>query len=382
MKWLLILVPLGLVAQTGTNAISNHAKAATAYMQAGDFAAAERENRIIVRLQPGLAEAHVNLGLSCFLQRHYLDAAGAFETGLKLNASLDNAKLFLGLSEFKLNKVSAAVPPLQQYVSRQPADFQGQYYLGLSYLSLERWSNAREALAAASRINSRNVDVLYHLAQTYIEEARKDQSKASELAGRYQNAVDRISEIDPNSFRLAQLRAAIYERDGKKASAIAELEKIFENDPNARGLHYTLGCLYMEQHDYTRALQQFQDEQQLDTPYFRTDLQIGHTYLALEEPSKALPFLEKALQLEPANDGVILVDFGRAYRLMNQPAKSVAAYERAIAKGQRTAAVYYQLAMESKKAGNLTRSSEALTMSQKLRAGGQESQASPTSSSP
>lgn len=373
------LLATGLSAQIDTVTISNHAKAVSAYMQAGNYSAAERENLIIVRLQPQMAEAYVNLGLSRFLQKHYSDALVAFDKGLKLNPELANARLFSGMSEFKLNRPSAAIPLLTQYVAARPADFEGQYYLGLSYLTLERFSEARSALNAAARIDNRSVDVFYHLAQTSLEEARKDPGKAEELAGLYQSAVERISEIDPDSFRLAQLRAAVDESEGKKADAIAELEAIFERDPNARGLHYTLGCLYLEQRDYKRALEQFEAEQKLDSPYFRTDLQIGHVYLALEKPALAIPFLEKALTIDPQNDGIIWVDFGRAYRLLNQPARAVAAYEKAIVKGQGTSAVYYQLAIEAKKAGNLSRSSYALAMSRKLRSEDDKSSALPVS---
>jgi tetratricopeptide (TPR) repeat protein len=90
-------------------------------------------------------------------------------------------------------------------------------------------------------------------------------------------------------------------------------------------------------------------------------------YLALEKPADALPVLERALKIEPESSGLVWVDIGRAYRLENRADEAVKAFEQAITLGQRKASVYYQLAVAAKKSGNLTRSREALEMSQRLR---------------
>src|SRR6185312_1086272 len=113
MRWLLILGALCLYAQDDD--LARHAESAAAAMQSGNYAAAEQENRTIVRLRPQMPEAEMNLGLSCFLQKKYGEAIRAFEAGLRLSASLDNAKLFLGISRFKLNEPSIALPPLLAY---------------------------------------------------------------------------------------------------------------------------------------------------------------------------------------------------------------------------------------------------------------------------
>ena len=367
MRWLVVLVALRLFAQDDDATLARHAELAASALQSGDYAKAEQENRAILRLRPDLAEADMNLGLSCFLQKKYLEAITAFNAGLKLKPDMANAKLFLGISRFNLNQVSEAVPPLQAYVAGRPDDLQGEYYLGLSYLVLEKYGEAEQYLTKARRIDARNVDVLYHLAQAYLGEAKQNPARRAELAGPYEEAIGAIAAIDPNSFRLAQLRAGLDEADGKKAEAIGELEQLLAHDPRAGGLHYTLGCLYMEGRDYHKARDQFVAELQLDSPYPRTSLQLGHVYIALEEPQQALPLLRKALATEPQSGGMIWVDMGRAYRLMNQPEKAVSAFEKAISLGQKTSSVYYQLAIEARKAGDAEKSKNALAMSQKLR---------------
>src|SRR5262245_20576908 len=138
MRWLLLFIAaLSLFAQDD-DALARHASAASAAMQAGNYAAAENHNRSILRLNPQLAEAQTNLGLSCFLQKKYEEAIRAFEAGLKTKPEMANAWLFLGIAQFNLNQCSRAVPALKRYTAMQPGDFQGHYFLGLSFLSLAR----------------------------------------------------------------------------------------------------------------------------------------------------------------------------------------------------------------------------------------------------
>jgi tetratricopeptide (TPR) repeat protein len=179
--------------------------------------------------------------------------------------------------------------------------------------------------------------------------------------------VARISEIDPGSYRLAQLRAGAYAADGKKTEAISELETLLEHDPRASGLHYTLGCLYIEQRRYDKALVQFLAEIRLDGPYPRTYMQLGHVYVEMQKPAEALPMLQRALENDPASSGTTWVEMGRAYRIMNQPDKSVTAFQKALLNGERNSSVYYQLAMAAKVAGNSELFREALAKSKQLR---------------
>ena len=367
MRFLVLLAAICLTAQDDEELVARHAASASESMRAGDYVSAERMNRAIIRLRPRLAEAQVNLGLSLFLQKKYGDAIGAFEHGLHLKPELANAWLFLGICEFNVNRPRLAIPALRKFTTQTPGDFQGQYFLGLSYLALEQYPEATKPLMAARVIDPGNVDVRYHLAQTYLGQARKDPAKIDSLSRLYEETVKDLAAINPQSFRIAQLRAGYFEASGKRPEAIGELEKLLQHDPKVRGLHYTLGCLYTEARQYDKALQQFDAEMGLDAPYPRTYLQLGHVYLALEKPSQALPLLEKAIQTEPESAGLVWVDIGRTYRALNRAGKAVTSYEEAIKLGEGNASVYYQLAMAARSAGDLRRSREALEISQRLR---------------
>jgi tetratricopeptide (TPR) repeat protein len=367
MRWLVLFAAIRLLAQDEEDLVSRHAASAGEAMRAGDYPSAEKHNRALLRLRPKLAEAEVNLGLSLFLQKKYEEAVGAFEHGLKIKPEMANAWLFLGICRFNMNRPREAIPALRKFTAYRPEDIQGQYFLGLAHLTLEQYQESASALLAARAIDSRNVDVLYHLAQSYLGEARREPAKLKSLSQLYEDAVKEIAGIDPQSFRIAQLRAGYYEAAGKKQEAIRELETLLEHDPKARGLHYTLGCLYIEGRQYDKALEQLNAEMSLDAPYPRTYFQLGHVYVALEKPAQALPLFRKAIQVEPESASLVWVDIGRAYRALNQADKAASSFEKAIELGERNASVYYQLAMAAKSAGDSKRSREALEISQRLR---------------
>jgi tetratricopeptide (TPR) repeat protein len=105
----------------------------------------------------------------------------------------------------------------------------------------------------------------------------------------------------------------------------------------------------------------------LDNPEPRTYLQLGHTYIALNDSQAALVALQKATVVTPDAAGVAWVEIGRTYRQLDRPKEAVAAFEKGIELGERTSNVYYQLGLEARKSGDIDRARQALTMSQKLR---------------
>lgn len=375
MRSLVFIAAVSLFAQDIDDRVARLAVSASDAMQAGDYAAAEKHNRELIRLRPRLAEARVNLGLSLFLQKEYQNAIGAFADGLRLNPAMASAWLFTGISQFNLNRPREALVALAKFTVQHPEDVQGQYFSGLAHLSLEQYPEATKALLAARALDPRNIDVLYHLAQSYLGQARKNPAGMDSLSRSYEDVVKQIGALDPGSFRIAQLRAGYFEATGATAEAIGELEALLRSDPRVRGLHYTLGCLYTESRQYGKALEQFDKEMSLDAPYPRTYFQLGHVYVALEKPAQALPLLLKAVQVEPESAGLVWVDIGRAYRLLDDPRQASVSFEKAIALGERSASVYYQLSMAARRAGDAQRSREALEMSQRLR--GEENSKNP-----
>lgn len=347
------------------DAVADHAAAAAAATSRGDFGSAEAHNRAIVKLDPRLAEAHINLGLSLFSQRKYIDAVTAFHAGLERKPELWNGWLFLGIAELNRNRLEQAVPPLEKYTAARGSDHQGHYYLGLALLGLERFREAEAALGRARELDRNNVDVLYHLAQSYLGQARAGRDR-DRLQQAYEDSLRRIAAVDPSSIRLAQLRAGYHQALGETAKARAELETIVARGARVRGLRYTLGCLYIESRDYEKAVAELEAELRLDAPWPRTHLQLGHAYVELGKVEKALPALEAAREAEPAN-GTVWFELGRAHSAAHAGGPAIEAFRKAIALGDRRSNVYYRLAIALRQTGQGAEAQQAMAESERLR---------------
>jgi superkiller protein 3 len=274
-----------------------------------------------------------------------------------------NAWLFLGISLFDSTKPSEALPSLRRYTSLQPGDAQGHSYLGMSLASLEQYQEAAQELSEARKIEPRNTEVLYHLAECYLHMAQSKGADVKELQAAFQRTVGEIAAVDPDSVRLYQLKAGYYEAEGDSDKAIQELEVAVKSRPHVQGVYYTLGCLYSEKYRYEEALAQFHAELELDSPYPRTYLQIGHIYTQQHQPDEALSFLAKATQMEPES-GVPWVEMGRVYYMKDQYDKAASAFERAIKLGDKTASTYLLLSRAYRKMGKLDLAQQAAARSE------------------
>jgi tetratricopeptide (TPR) repeat protein len=340
-------------------------EAAQTELEAGHYAVAEKDYQAIVAAHPRMAAAWVDLGISCFLQKKYQAAREALEQGLKLDPGMANGWLMLGISDFNLYRPEDAVGPLNQFIAKRPDDLQGHYYLGLSLLSLGRYPQAEQSLIAARRIAPRNVDVLYHLAECYLHEAQETRRDQIELRKKFERTVQEIAAIDPHSFRIGQLQAGYYEASGQNRKAIHELKILLKHDPKVSGLHYTLGCLYMEQRRYAPALSELQKELLLDLPYPRTFLQMGHIYVEEHQPERALPYLEKAVQID-SEKAISWVELGRAYEEMGQLEKAAGALQKGIQLGDQKASTYFVLGRVYRKLGRQDLARAAIEKSEQL----------------
>src|SRR5439155_18539721 len=280
-----------------------------------------------------------------------------------LQPEMANAWLFLGISLFDLNEPDKAVVALRRYTSLRRDDAEGRYYLGISLVSLESFAEAAQELSEARRLDPRNTDILYHLAQCYLHLAQAKGADVRSLRAAFERTAGEIAAIDPASVRLRQLQAGFYEANGDSDKAIRELEEAVKSRPHVQGLYYTLGCLYLKEYRYDRALEAFNSELALDSPYPRTYLQMGHVYTDRHQPWKAIPFVEKATRAEPES-GKPWVEMGRAYLMMNQFDRAAAALEKAIKLSDKRASTYFILSTAYRRMGKLDLAQQAVRHSE------------------
>src|SRR2546423_613337 len=193
-----------------------HLEAAKRAQAAQDFTRAVEEYKKALSLDPaGAAEIYQNLGLVYHLQSRYQDAIPSFEKALNLQPNLWASHLFLGIGLYKTNQFSRALPPLRKALELDPqnAELEGRFWVGVTHLALHQYPEAIAALERRLERTPKDVEVLYNLLQAHNQYSAKLLKQASGEAdpaytqGKYHaelaaKILQRVTEIDPNSYRL------------------------------------------------------------------------------------------------------------------------------------------------------------------------------------
>ena len=306
------------------------------YFQEGEKALAEKRladaakaYEKLSRLDSKTAEVQAKLGLIYYQQGRFAEAVPVFRQALKLKPGLSNVDILLAMCHSELGHYAEALPGLEKGFQRPPdADVRRSIGLQLqrSYVGLQHHHQAAEVALELSRLYPEDPEVLYHAGRLYGDFAYMSMRKLSQVA--------------PDSVWMHQAAGEAHESQGHYDLAIGEYRKVLAMDPGRPGIHFRLGRVLLARPQGARsqdeALKEFAQELQFDPTnaaaayeageihrkigqldnaqnYFRIAVEeypdfeearigLGRVLIALKQPEKAFPHLEKALSLNPENE--------------------------------------------------------------------------------
>lgn len=239
-----------LVAFAVTPEVERHFLSAQQAQANKDFATAETEYKEVLKLDPGFAEAHLNLGLVYQMDGRIREAMGEFRSTLKLKPGLGAANLFLGIDYAKRGEGAAAIPYLEAAAEEQP----------------------------------RNIEVMYLLGQAY------------EHLGKAEVAA--LKKTLPDSLRGEQLVAESYATSNDWPSAVAHFQNALAKAPNFPGLHLELGEVYLHAGKVKQARAEFDQELRRHPASVRADVRLGEAKLLDGDMKGGLDDLSRALAVD------------------------------------------------------------------------------------
>ncbi len=149
---------------------------------------------------------------------------------------------------------------------------------------------------------------------------------ASVVAGAQQSA------LAPADYQFIETRfraARTLEQNGELANAASEYRAILERYPTAvPRVYHNLGLVYYYQRDYLNAIDAFETGIDLDRTMVGSRLFLGVSYLNVERPERALPYLEAAHNLQPTFESAL--HLGQAYAANLRYGEAVQAYRQAL----------------------------------------------------
>ena len=184
----------------------------------------------MIKLAPHLAAAYNNLGLLYFKSRDYTHAAEVLESGLKLNPNMQSASALLGMSYFQLGVYDKAEPLLRAVLSNNPHDDNVEMMLALILIDRKQFSEAASHLNNFLHRNPKSQEVWYLLRKTYLQMS--------------DDALAKISEIDPDSFITHDIAGEMDESAHNYAGALVEYKKAVDMAPHRPGTHMHMADAY------------------------------------------------------------------------------------------------------------------------------------------
>ncbi len=177
----------------------------------------------------------------------------------------------------------------------------------------------------------------------------------------------------PDSAESHQLRAEVNENQGKYLDAAKEWRKVLEITPRhplaQRGL--ALSLFFAKDHQAAKAVIDELLKHEPDSSEW--NYLTGEIFLAQEKADQALPFLLKAVAKQP-DFLPAHASLGRAYLALEQPAKAMPHLERALP-GDTDGNLHYQLARACQTTGNPERARAALQEYQEIQKKNQQENA-------
>lgn len=216
------------------------------------------------------------------------------------------------------------------------------------------WPEAERLLDQAIQIDPDYAYSYYLRAQVYLSH-EGDQRNALDKALDFFNSYSDRNQSDPSGY-LERYR--IFVKKGLYEKAAEELGKIFSLYPKYPNLHFYKGALYSLMGNHRAAIEEFGVEIKYNPNRPHTLVALGKEYAQLGGFEDALALFRRAMQLDSRLIEAKVEAANMNYRLKNYAA-AAALYQAAIALDKGNPALYKQLGIAYRDAGDAANASQA-----------------------
>jgi len=285
------------------------------YEQQQNYSEAERVYQQILAAAPQDPETLKRAGVLYQTELKFKESVDLLERALKLDRHYPEANFFLGVSFLGLNDLPRATEAFRNELENPHFHPRCRYYLGVA---LDSAGQEQEAVAEFNRAvseNPKDADSLYELALIHKNASLK--------------AIDRLREVDPDSFQLHRLMGEIYADDERYDEAVKEYQAALAKRPDDASLHYAMGVAYWAEHQINPARQEFTLALQRDPDNPLIKLYLGDIAVKEHRFDDALPYLQATAAAQPGMSRVHIL-LGRCYEASQNLARAQAEFARAV----------------------------------------------------
>jgi tetratricopeptide (TPR) repeat protein len=296
------LVMLALSAAAGAAAqgtqeetLQQYSQAGQQALAAGHYEEAESDFKKLLAIAPDIAEIHATLGLVYFQEKKFDQAVPELRRALKLKPGLGRAGTLLAMSLSEVGEYQEALPGLQKGF-QQATDPASKRMCGLqlmrTYTGLERDKDAVTVALELNRLYPDDPEILYHTGRVYSNYAFL--------------TLHKLEVVAPTSIWRHQAAAEAFESEGSTNLAIGEYHEVLKLDPHRPNIHYRIGRTLLTRwqlnhlpEDRAEAVQEFEQELQLDPGNANAIYELAEIHRQQNELDQAQQLFESALQYYP-----------------------------------------------------------------------------------
>ena len=194
-----------------------------------------------------------------------------------------------GLFHLLNDEFEQARDDLEAAIEADPEDASLQEALGLALMMDEKLDAAQEAFDRALKLDPDSASALLQRAR--LRAVRGDRPEAI-------SDLDKAIRIAPDEAMPLVLRARIHQQAGDSEQAAADLERVLEKHPDHPAALELRGLMAAERNDYPAAIRDFRKlvSQQQDDAVLMG--QLAMLYLGAKQPRQAIKRFSRALELD------------------------------------------------------------------------------------
>ena len=209
-----------------------------------------RNYRESIRLNPGNACSHYNLGNALAKKGRSADAIREYREALRIDPDLTAAHFNLGIALFKAGHLEESITAYNEAIRTDPFFATGYLNLGVAFQKKGAMVQAIEAYRDAVRIDSDLADANYRLGNALAASDRMDDAICA-----YREAL----RAAPGHAEASNSLGTIFMRKNLLADAISAYGKAIAIRPEYGDAHYNLGLAFIRNNMFREAICAFEE---------------------------------------------------------------------------------------------------------------------------
>ncbi len=229
----------------------------------------------------------------------------------------------LGIVYLRTGQYARGIDLMQRILDINPTNAEAKHLLGKYFYMQGNFRAAARELRDAYSVAPDDTGVAYTLALAHLE--LREPERAKQI---FQEILDRMGE----SAGLRLLFGRAYRETEHWTDAVAEFRRAIELDPDYPRAHYYLGLTYLLWEGavaFEQAMREFLLELEHHPNQYHPNFFLGVIYTIQLRDQEALPYLQRAAELDPMNPDPHLY-LGQVYSRAGRTEEAVASLRRSI----------------------------------------------------